>query len=126
MLAPIIPGINSHELMALAKSVANAGARSFGLNVVRLNGAIGKIFTTWIRSAMPDRADRVLQQIRSCHGGRLNDSRFGVRNRGEGPVASQIHRMAEIARARYFAGREFPSLNVSLHEQHKTGQLRLF
>ena len=126
MLAPIIPGINSHELMALAKSVADAGARSFGLNVVRLNGAIGKIFATWIRSAMPDRADKVLQQIRACHGGRLNDSRFGVRNKGEGPVASQIHRMAEIARGRYFSGREFPALNVSLHAQHKTGQLRLF
>lgn len=126
MLAPIIPGINSHELMSLAAAVAEAGARSFGLNVVRLNGATGEIFGDWIRKAMPDRAERVLNQIRACHGGTLNDSRFGIRNRGEGPVAVQIHRMAEVAKRRYFRGRTFPKLNESLHPQYKNGQLRLF
>ena len=126
MLAPIIPGINSHELMALARVVADAGASSFGLNVVRLNGAIGEIFTHWIRRAMPDRAEKVLNQIRSCHGGTLNDSRFGMRNKGEGPVARQIHRMAEIGRKRYFPGRQFPVLNTEMHQEYKTGQLKLF
>jgi len=126
MLAPIIPGINSHELMGLARAVADAGARSFGLNVVRLNGAIGDIFTHWIRKAMPERAEKVLNQIRSCHGGTLNDSRFGIRNRGEGPLAQQIHQLAEICRKKYFSGREFPSLNTTLHQEYKTGQLKLF
>lgn len=126
MLAPIIPGINSHEVMQLARAVSGAGARSFGLSVVRLNGAIGQIFTTWIQRALPDRAEKVLKQIRSCHGGSLNDSRFGIRNKGEGPVAEQIHKMAAVARKKYFEGRQFPELNKSLHEEIKTGQLRLF
>ena len=126
MLAPIIPGINSHELIGLARAVADAGARSFGLNVVRLNGAIGDIFTHWIRKAMPERAEKVLSQIRSCHGGTLNDSRFGIRNKGEGPLAQQIHGMAEICQKKYFSGREFPALNTSLHQEYKTGQLKLF
>jgi len=126
MLAPVIPGINSHELMELARVVADAGARSFGLNVVRLNGAIGEIFSHWIHKAMPERADKVLNQIRACHGGRLNDSRFGIRNKGEGPLAQQIHRMAQICKKRYFSGREFPSLNTGLHQDYKTGQLKLF
>ena len=126
MLAPIIPGINSHELMEMAKVVASAGARSFGLNVVRLNGAIGEIFSHWIHKAMPERAHKVLNQIRACHGGKLNDSRFGIRNKGEGPVALQIHRMARICKLRYFSGREFPTLNTELHEDYKTGQLKLF
>jgi DNA repair photolyase len=94
--------------------------------VVRLNGAIGEVFTHWIRKAMPDRADKVLNQIRSCHGGRLNDSRFGVRNKGEGPLAMQIHHMAGICRKRYFSGRQFPVLNKELHQEYKTGQLKLF
>lgn len=126
MLAPIIPGINSHEIMGLAKAVADAGARSFGLNVVRLNGAIGEIFSHWIHKAMPGRAEKVLNQIRACHGGSLNDSRFGIRNKGEGPVARQIHEMAEICKKRYFSGREFPGLNTQLHQDYKTGQLKLF
>ena len=126
MLAPIIPGINSHEVLALAKAVADHGALSFAFTVVRLNGAIGQIFTDWIKKAMPGKADKVLNQIAACHGGSLNDSRFGLRNRGEGPVAEQIHAMAALAKKSYFRGRTFPALNTSVFEQYKAGQLKLF
>ncbi|NAY91502.1 PA0069 family radical SAM protein [Muricauda sp. JGD-17] len=126
MLAPIIPGINSHELLPLAKTVADHGALSFGFTLVRLNGAIGQIFTDWIHKAMPDKAQKVLNMIQECHGGSLNDSRFGLRNRGEGKIATQIHDMAKLARQRYFKGRTFPTLRTDLHEQFKNGQMRLF
>lgn len=126
MLAPMIPGINSHELLPLAKAVADHGALSFGLTVVRLNGAIGQIFADWIRKAMPDKAEKVLHQIQNCHGGTLNDSRFGTRTRGEGKIAEQIHEMASLARKRYFNGRSFPQLNTEIHEQYKNGQMKLF
>lgn len=126
MLAPMIPGINSHELLPLAKTVSEHGALSFGFTVVRLNGAIGQIFTDWIKKAMPDRAEKVLHQIQDCHGGTINDSRFGLRNRGEGKIASQIHDMARLARQKYFKGKEFPILDKQIHEQYKDGQMRLF
>lgn len=126
MLAPIIPGINSHEILNLAKAFSENGARSFGFTVVRLNGAIGEIFADWIKKTMPNRADKVLHQIQECHGGSLNDSRFGIRNRGEGIVATQIHDMVRLAKHRYFMGKEYPKLNTTLHEAYKTGQMRLF
>lgn len=126
MLAPIIPGINSHEIMDMAREVSDAGALSFGFTVVRLNGALSDLFTEWIRKAMPERAEKVLSQIRSCHGGRLSDSRFGIRNKGEGAIAQQIHQLAALARHKYFRGRKFPELNTSLHAEHKSGQWRLF
>ncbi len=126
MLAPMIPGLNSHELMDLARAVADAGALSFGFTMVRLNGAIGPLFLDWLQKAMPDRASRVESLIRSCHDGQLNDSQFGRRMKGEGEVASQLHQMARISRRKFFAGRELPELNTSLHAQYKTGQLRLF
>ena len=126
MLAPMIPGINSHELLALAKACAAHGAISFGYTVVRLNGAIGALFTEWIKTALPDRADKVLNQIASCHGGKLNDSRFGVRTRGEGQLAQQIKEMARLARSRYYKEVQLPPLNTSIHESYKDGQLRLF
>jgi len=126
MLAPMIPGINSHELLPLAKAVADHGARSFGLTVVRLNGAIGQIFSDWIKKVMPDRAEKVLHQIQDCHGGTVNDSRFGTRTRGEGKIAEQIHEMAQIAKKRYFKDRVFPPLNTELHTAYKDGQMKLF
>lgn len=126
MLAPIIPGINSHELLPLAKKVSENGALSFGFTVVRLNGAIGQIFTDWIKKAMPNSAQKVLHQIQDCHGGTLNDSRFGIRSRGEGKIAKQIHDMARLARKKYFSDQIFPKLRTDLHEQYKDGQMKLF
>ena len=126
MLAPIIPGINSHELLPLARTVAAHGAVSFGLTIVRLNGAIGQIFTDWIQRTMPDKAEKVLHLIQDCHGGALNDSRFGLRTKGEGKVAAQIHEMARLARQKYFKGKTFPKLRTDIHEPYKSGQMRLF
>lgn len=126
MLAPIIPGINSHEIINLAKVAADHGASSFAYTIVRLNGAIGLIFTDWIRKVMPDKAEKVLNLIASCHGGTLNDSRFGLRGKGEGQIAKQIQDMAKLAKLKYFEGRSFPKLNRDLYEPYKKGQWKLF
>lgn len=126
MIAPLIPGINSHEVLPLAKAASDAGALSIGYTVVRLNGAIGEIFSDWIKKAMPDRADKVLNQIRSCHGGSLNDSRWGTRMRGEGEFAQMMRSQIQLARTKYFSDRSFPEMNFSLYSQFKPGQLDLF
>ncbi|SDM13891.1 PA0069 family radical SAM protein [Kriegella aquimaris] len=126
MLAPIIPGINSHEIINLAKAVSENGASSFAFTVVRLNGAIGQIFTDWIKKTLPDRAEKVLHQIQECHGGTLNDSRFGIRSRGEGKIATQIHDLVRIARHTYFKDKSLPKLNMELFEQYRNGQMKLF
>lgn len=126
MLAPIIPSINSHEILPMAKAASDAGALSIANTVVRLNGAIGSIFKDWIQKTMPDRADKVLHQIENCHGGQLNDSRYGTRMRGEGQIAKQINDLIRLAKLKYFKNKAMPKLNTNLHEQYKSGQLRLF
>lgn len=126
MLAPIIPAINSHEILALAKATSEAGALSMAHTIVRLNGAIGDIFSKWIKTTMPDRAEKVLNQIASCHGGNLNDSRYGRRMRGEGEIAKQINDLAKLARLKYYKGKTYPQLNTSSHDTYKTGQMKLF
>jgi len=126
MFAPIIPSINSHEILPMAKVVSEAGALSIAHTIVRLNGSIGEIFTDWIKKTMPDRADKVLHQIESCHGGSLNDSRYGKRMRGEGQIAKQINDLVKLARLKYFKDKAMPKLNTELHEQYKVGQMKLF
>ncbi len=65
MMAPIIPSINSHEILPLVKEISERGACGVGYTVVRLNGAIGEVFSEWIRKAMPDRAEKVLTSNRT-------------------------------------------------------------
>ncbi len=44
MNAPIIPGLNHHEIPMIMKAAADHGAMSAGMTVVRLNGSIVKFF----------------------------------------------------------------------------------
>ncbi len=133
MMAPIIPAINSHEILPLVKEVAKRGAVSVGYTIVRLNGSIGEVFTEWIKKTLPDRAEKVLHQIAACHGGTLNDSQYGRRMKGEGTIAEQIHQQFGIARKKYLPKEHLKVLNTSLFETErvkyahsKTGQMRLF
>jgi DNA repair photolyase len=126
MLAPIIPSINSHEILPMAKIASEFGATSIAHTVVRLNGTIGEIFTDWIKKTLPHKADKVLNQIKDCHGGSLNESRFGIRIKGEGQFASQINDLVKLAKHKYFKDKAMPKLNKTLFGQHRDGQLSLF
>jgi len=126
MLAPIIPGLNDHEILPMAKAVSESGARALHHTVVRLNGDVAEIFEDWVRKTMPDRADRILNRIRDCHGGQLNESQFGRRMRGEGQLAEMISQQMDLARRLYFEGKAMPPYNLASYEKQKNPQLKLW
>jgi DNA repair photolyase len=126
MVAPIIPGLNSNEVPTIIKAAADRGALSAGFTIVRLNGSIAEIFTDWIQKAFPDRAEKVLNMIRSCHDGKLNDSDFSRRMSGDGNVAESIHQLYRIACNRFMAGREMPGYDLSLFTPRKGKQTSMF
>jgi DNA repair photolyase len=90
MVAPLIPGLTDHEIPAILKTIASAGAQKAGYTVVRLNGAVAGIFEDWLKANFPDRFEKVWHMIQSCHNGNVNDSRFGQRMTGEGNIAQLI------------------------------------
>ena len=126
MLAPIIPSLNDTEIPVMAKAAANAGAKNLSYTIVRLNGDVGEIFKDWLHKNYPDRHNRVIHQIESCHGGRINDNHFGRRMKGEGQFANIIKQQIYLARAKYFKGRSIPDFDLSLYELYRDRQLRLF
>lgn len=126
MMAPIIPSLNSHEILPLVKRVAELGARDVAYTMVRLNGQIAEIFRDWAHKTIPDRADRILNQIAECHGGNLNDSTWGRRMRGEGTIAEQVKTTMAIAKKKYLSGEGMPVLDNSHFMQLKNPQLRMF
>lgn len=126
MVAPVIPSLNSHEIPGIIKASAEHGARSAAYTIVRLNGSIKDIFTDWVTKNYPDRAEKVLNQIKECHGGQLNDSRFGVRMRGDGKIAEMIATLFHAAKQKYMGGRSLGKLDLSLFKRPEKGQLSLF
>ncbi len=124
MNAPIIPGINHHEIPAVIKASADHGALTAGYTVVRLNGAIGEIFSDWLKKTFPDRYDKVLHQIEELHGGQLNDTKYGRRISGEGNIALIIKKLFDVAKMKYLGERSLPKLNVNAFR--KGGNYKLF
>jgi DNA repair photolyase len=127
MAAPIIPGLNSHEVAEIVAEAAANGATRAGMQIVRLNGAVGPIFKDWLHKAYPDRADKVWNQIVECHGGTVNDSRFGTRMKGEGKMAESIWALFKSARKRYMNdGKSFRFNLKAFDPTGGEGQLTLF
>ncbi|HPF89547.1 MAG TPA: PA0069 family radical SAM protein [Flavobacteriales bacterium] len=126
MIAPIIPALNEQEVPTLIEAAANAGALGASYTVVRTNGAVKPVFEAWLRAHFPDRAEKVLAQIRDAHGGHTNDSRFGRRLRGEGHFAENIRQVFALMRRRHFADRQFPELDCSRFQRPELGQLSMF
>lgn len=126
MCAPIIPGLNSDEMPALIEAAAKHGATAASFTLVRLNGAIGEIFRDWIYKAYPDRAEKVLNGIAACHGGKLNDSEFGRRMKGDGKLAESIHQLFKLSVNRFMGENKVSSLRTDLFTPLNGKQLGLF
>lgn len=90
MLGPMIPGLNEHEMQRIMKAAKENGASFSAYTFIRLNGAIKLLFHDWLYKTFPDRADKVWHLIEQSHDGKVNDSRWGVRMRGEGNIADLV------------------------------------
>jgi DNA repair photolyase len=99
--APVIPGLNDHELEAVLQRGAEAGARFAYFTVLRLPLEIKDLFREWLEAERPDRASRVMSLVRQMRGGKDYDSAWGQRMRGEGPLADLIAARFKAACRRY-------------------------
>ena len=126
MVAPVIPGLTSDESLTILKTVSEAGAQKFGYVLVRLNDTVEPVFINWINANFPDRAEKVLNLIRSMRGGKLGDKRFHERYKGEGNIAEMIHDTFALGRRKFFADKEITPLSTENFTGSKDQQLKLF
>ena len=125
MIAPIIPGLNDSEIPGVLEACADAGARSASHILVRLPHSVKDIFSDWLQQRRPDHAEKVLSRLAASRGGKLNDTRFGRRMRGTGPMAEQISQLFAVATRRYGLDQKLPPLSVD-HFLPPDRQRRLF
>ena len=128
MTAPIILGLNDHEIEALLARAANAGAREAGYTLLRLPQEVAQIFREWVETHFPDRASRIIRLLQETHGGRDHDPQFGKRMRGEGPHAEMVSARFKRAAARLGLEKRRFMLRTDLFAKPKTEtpQLSLF
>ncbi|MGZ6213151.1 MAG: PA0069 family radical SAM protein [Candidatus Binataceae bacterium] len=90
MAAPIIPGLNDHELESILEAAKEAGAVSAGYVMLRLPLEVKDLFQEWLAAEVPERAKRVMTLVRDMRGGLDYDPKWGERMHGSGPVADAI------------------------------------
>lgn len=100
LLAPVVPALTDHEIEAILKAAAGAGARSARMIMLRLPREVAPLFVEWLEAVMPDRAARIMGRVRELHGGRDYDPEFGKRMRGEGAFAELAAQRFDLAARR--------------------------
>ena len=119
--APMIPGLNDHELPAILTAAKEAGASFAAYSMVRLPGAVAGIFENWLDRHFPDRKEKILNRIRASQGGALNNSTPGERMRGSGAAAGQLRALHHATCRRLGLATRLPELSTTAYPARAAG-----
>jgi DNA repair photolyase len=108
LAAPMIPGLNDHELEKIMEHGKAAGAQVIGYVLLRLPHELKDLFVGWLEEHYPDRRGRIENLIRQCRDGRLNQTEFGERMRGTGPYAELLAKRFAVAKRKLNFGKALP------------------
>jgi DNA repair photolyase len=97
IVAPVVPALTDPHLERVLEAAAQAGASYASYVVLRLPMEVAELFVEWLQTHHPLRAQHVMSLVRQMRGGRNNDSTFGARMRGNGPISDLIERRFQIA-----------------------------
>ena len=128
MIAPIVPGLTDSELERIIAAGADAGACAASTINLRLPREVAPIFEQWLRESFPERAEKVLARVREVHGGKLYDSRWGHRFKGQGIWADLLRQRFDVAIAKNRLKHRLPPLRTDLFSppRGESAQLSLF
>jgi len=113
LVAPLIPGLNDSEVPAILAAASDAGAGSASYVLLRLPRPVDALFTDWLERNYPERRQRVLGRIRDTRAGRISDSEFGRRHRGQGVYAEHLASLFRAAARRHGLDCPLPALSIA-------------
>lgn len=125
-VAPIIPGLTDHECVDILEKAATAGAIYAGYTIIRLPYKVKDLFSEWLGQHYPGRKKKVLRKILNIRDGKLNNTEWGKRMRGEGDLAKQISDLFKVHTKRLGLNEQSRILSTD-HFIRRTGsQLNIF
>ncbi len=113
LVAPVIPGLTAEEIPAIVEAAAEAGARSAGFLLLRLPEGVDDHFVRWLELNLPARKEKILARIRDVRGGKLNQTGFHRRFRGQGVYAQQIRALFRTSVRRMGLDSTLPPLSTA-------------
>lgn len=111
-VAPLIPGINDHELEKLLTAAREHGASNASYSLLRLPHEVAGLFREWLEWHAPEKAARVMAVLYDLRGQRANDPNFGSRMTGLGHFAELIRQRFALARRRLELSGDWPPLET--------------
>jgi DNA repair photolyase len=128
MTAPMIPGLNDHELEDILSAAKSAGAAWAGYTIIRLPLEVSGVFREWLEAAFPDRAAKVLRRIREMNGGRDYDVEWSRAKTPRSVFTKLIKERFDRATRRIGLSPDAPRLDPTLFRRPEAAhcQLSLF
>lgn len=128
MVAPVIPGLTDIEMPQILQAAKEAGAGSAGYVLLRLPWTVQPVFLDWLAKHRPQAKERVEALVRETRGGKLYDSTWKARQRGQGAYAEQIGQTFKVFTKKLGLDRPLPKLDTSLFTPPRpsSGQMSLF
>ncbi|MEL6377309.1 MAG: PA0069 family radical SAM protein [Pseudomonadota bacterium] len=117
MASPIVPGLSCHEVEALLKAGAEAGAVGASWAMLRLPLEVSPLFREWLQEHYPHRVNRVMNLVREMHDGRDYSSEWGRRMRGSGAYAEIIAQRFDNAARRNGLSKTLHNLRCDLFKR---------
>lgn len=113
-VSPIVPGLTDHEMETIMARAVGAGACYAHYSILRLSHELAGLFKQWLSAERPERAERIMSLVRQTRNGQENDSRFGLRMVGEGPVADMLIDRFRLARRKLGIDQKIVPLRTDL------------
>lgn len=118
-VSPIVPGLNDEDIGEVLERAKDAGASHAFFVLLRLPGAVKEVFEKSLREKLPLRAEKVFRRLREAHDGKLYDSAFGKRGRGDSVYAKTID--ALFTRTAVKLGLKEPGSTSNSYEEMLSG-----
>ncbi len=126
-VAPLIPGLNDHEVPAILEAARAAGAQFAVYGIVRLPGSVAEIFSNWLdRRVSAAAKEKILGRVREIRQGSLNELRPGYRMSGHGHLAEQVGQLFRVSARRLGLDQRHLELSSTHFRRVEPGQMELF
>lgn len=126
LIAPVIPGLNDHEIPKIIRRAVDSGASAAGYVMLRLPHSVKDLFALWLERNYSERKNKILSRIKSVRKGKMNNTEFHSRMSGNGIFAKQVKKIFDLSCRK--AGIENNSIELcTKHFRKPSGaQLELF